>query len=94
MDRYYRFRGKRRLVDEMEALGFKAEYDLWVQGDVKRDVLTFSKKLNNIRVYIICPAGARSCQAEIRFALSRGTLPHMAGRLVEALGAVARGWSG
>jgi hypothetical protein len=91
MDRYYRFRGKRRLVDAMEPLGFKAEYDLWVQGSVKRDVLMFSRKFGNIRVYIICLAGTRSCQAEIRFTLSRRTLPDGAKRLLEALEAVTRG---
>jgi hypothetical protein len=86
VDRYYRFRGKRRLVDEMERLGFKAEYDLWVEGDVKRDVIVFTGRFGKTEIRIICPAGNRNCYADIVVPASRRQLPSEIARLLGALG--------
>jgi hypothetical protein len=85
VDRYYRFRGKRRLVDAMEGLGFKAEYDLWVQGDVKRDVIVFTRGLGKAEIRIICPAGSRNCHVDIVVPVSRRQLPSEIARLLRAL---------
>jgi hypothetical protein len=85
LDRYYRFRGKRRLVDEMERLGFKAEYDMWVQGDTKRDVIVFTRRLSGIEIRIICPAGNRNCYADIVLPVSRRQLSSEIARLLEFL---------
>jgi hypothetical protein len=94
MDRYYRFRGKMRLVGAMKELGFKAEYDLWVQGNVKRDVLIFTRKFGEAEIRIICPAGNRNCYADIVLPLGRKQLPLETSRLLEALESHGRGgWS-
>jgi hypothetical protein len=85
VDKYYRFRGKRRLVDAMEALGFKAEYDLWGQGRVKRDVIVFTKRLGKAEIRIICPAGSRNCHVDIVIPASKRQLPSEIARLLRAL---------
>ncbi len=85
MDKYYRFRGKRKLVNGMESLGFKAEYDMWVQGDVKRDVIVFTRRLGGAEIRVICPAGNRNCYADIVVPMRRRQLPSEIARLLGAL---------
>jgi hypothetical protein len=94
VDRYYRFRGKRKLVNGMESLGFKAEYDLWVHGDTKRDVIVFERKLGGIEIRIVCPAGYRNCYADIVLPLAKRVLPGEARRLIDALESEVRGGRG
>jgi hypothetical protein len=92
VDKYYRFRGKRRLVNAMEALGFRAEYDLWVQGNVKRDVIVFTRRLGKAEIRIVCPAGNRNCYVDIVVPMSKKQLPSEIARLIGAFESV--GWRG
>jgi hypothetical protein len=85
LGRYYRFRGKRRLVDAMEGLGFRAEYDLWVEGDVKRDVIVFARRLGKAGIRIVCPAGNRNCYVDLVVPVTRKRLPSEIARLLRAL---------
>jgi hypothetical protein len=85
LDKYYRFRGKRRLVDAMQGLGFEAEYDLWVEGDVKRDVIVFTGRFGKTEMRIICPARNRNCYADLVVPVSRRQLPSEIARLLGAL---------
>jgi len=94
VDRYYRLRGKRKIVDGMKALGFKAEYDMWVQGEIKRDVIVFERKLGAIEIHIVCPAGNRNCYADIVLPLGKRDLPRETRWLIDALESVARGGRG